>query len=164
VTLSVAELDELPAAPAADALRACCGSSRWVAEMVARRPYHTLDAVLTESDDVWWSLEPGDWREAFAHHPRIGERAVGEAAREQAGMDHADDGVRARMADANRAYERRFGHIYIVCATGKSAGELLSLAESRLANDAETELRVAAEEQRRITRLRLETLLTEERA
>jgi len=159
VTLSVSELDELPAALATDALVACCGASRWVAEMVARRPYHTLDAVLAESDEVWWSLDPDDWREAFAHHPRIGDLAAGEPAREQAGMDAATDDVRAALAEANREYERRFGHIYIVCATGKSAGEMLALARSRLTNDPEAELRVAAEEQRRITRLRLEKLL-----
>jgi 2-oxo-4-hydroxy-4-carboxy-5-ureidoimidazoline decarboxylase len=161
-TLSVAELDELPAAPAAEALRECCGSARWVAEMVARRPYHTLDAVLAEAEEVWWSLDPDDWLEAFAHHPRIGDRATGEPAREQAGMDHAGDAVRAAMAEANDEYERRFGHIYIVCATGKSADEMLALARARLTNDPDAELRVAAEEQLKITRLRLAKLLEEE--
>ena len=173
MSLTVAELDELPAAPAADELRACCGASRWVAEMVARRPYHTLDAVLEESDDVWWTLEPADWLEAFAHHPRIGEgvaatpqdaRGAAWSAGEQSGMDRASGDVQAELAAANRDYERRFGHIYIVCATGKSAEEMLAIARTRLANDPETELRVAAEEQRKITRLRLEKLLTDEPA
>jgi 2-oxo-4-hydroxy-4-carboxy-5-ureidoimidazoline decarboxylase len=163
VRLTVAELDELPAAPAADALRACCGAARWVAEMVARRPYHALDAVLAEADDVWWSLEPRDWLEAFAHHPRIGERvASGWAAGEQAGMHQAEDATRAALAEANREYERRFGHIYIVCATGMTADALLAAARARLDNDPETELRAAAEEQRKITRLRLEKLLAED--
>lgn len=161
MSLSVAELDELPSAPAAEHLRTCCGSQRWVAEMVARRPYHTLDAVVAEADDVWWELEPGDWLEAFAHHPRIGEGAVGWAAGEQSGMDDATDEVRLALAEANREYERRFGYVCIVCATGMGADALLANARARLANDPETELRAAAEEQRKITRLRLEKLLVD---
>jgi len=169
----VSEFDDLPAAPAAELLRPCCGASRWVAEMVARRPFGTLGELLAASDEVWWSLAPADWREAFAHHPRIGERsaAVAQDARgaawsagEQARVDDASHDVRAELAEANRAYEARFGHIYVVCAAGRSADELLSVARARLDNDAETELRVAAEEQRRITRLRLEKLFTEDDA
>jgi 2-oxo-4-hydroxy-4-carboxy-5-ureidoimidazoline decarboxylase len=171
VTIAVAELDELPSAQAAELLRACCGASRWVAGMVARRPFHTRDVALDEADDVWWSLDPDDWLEAFAHHPRIGERtgAVPQDARgaawsagEQAGVADAGEDVQAALAAANRAYEARFGHIYIVCATGKSAEEMLAIVRTRLANDADTELRVAAEEQRKITRLRLEKLLTDD--
>jgi 2-oxo-4-hydroxy-4-carboxy-5-ureidoimidazoline decarboxylase len=179
VTIAVAELDELPSAQAAELLRACCGATRWVAGMVARRPFHTRDVALDEADDVWWSLDPDDWLEAFAHHPRIGEgrsaapqdpgsspgqaaRAAAWSAGEQAGAAGAADDVQAALAAANRAYEARFGHIYIVCATGKSAEEMLAIARVRLANDADTELRVAAEEQRKITRLRLEKLLTDD--
>ena len=173
MTIAVAELDELPSAQAAELLRACCGSARWVAGMVARRPFHTLDAVLAEADDLWWSLEPDDWREAFEHHPRIGERASATpqdargaawSAGEQAGAERASADVRDELAAANREYERRFGHIYVVCATGKGAEEMLAIARARLANDPETELRVAAEEQRKITRLRLEKLLADEPA
>ena len=169
--MTVAELDDLPAAQAAALLRPCCGAARWVAGMVARRPFGTLDALLAESDDTWWSLGPDDWLEAFAHHPRIGERegALPQDARgaawsagEQAGADAAADAVRDALAAANRDYERRFGHIYIVCATGKSAEELLALARARMTNDAETELRVAAEEQRQITQRRLVKLFAEE--
>lgn len=169
--MRVADFDELPAAEAAEPMRACCGAARWAAEMVARRPFHTVGAVLVEADDVWRSLEPADWLEAFAHHPRVGER-VGDVAQnargaawsagEQSGVRDAGDELRARLAAANREYEERFGHIYLVCATGLTADDLLARAESRLTNDAETELRVAAEEQRRITRLRLEKLFAEE--
>jgi OHCU decarboxylase len=171
--IAVAELDELPSAQAAELLRACCGAARWVAGMVARRPFHTLDAVLDEADDLWWSLGPDDWLEAFAHHPRVGEggaatpqdaRGAAWSAGEQAGAHDAGADVRAELAAANREYERRFGHIYIVCAMGKSAEEMLAIARTRLANDAEVEVRVAAEEQRKITRLRLEKLLTDETA
>ena len=167
---TVPEFDDLPAARAAELLRPCCGASRWVAEMVARRPFGTLDELLAGADEVWWSLGPDDWREAFAHHPRIGERtaAVTQDARgaawsagEQAGVAAASGDARAALAEANREYEARFGHIYLVCATGRGAEELLAAARARLANDAESELRVAAEEQRRITRLRLEKLFTE---
>jgi 2-oxo-4-hydroxy-4-carboxy-5-ureidoimidazoline decarboxylase len=166
----VPELDELPSAPAAELLRACCGAARWVDAMVGRRPFHTLDALLAEAEDAWWSLEPDDWLEAFAHHPRIGERAgaapqdargAAWSAGEQAGAAGAAAGVQDALAAANREYEARFGHIYIVCATGKSAEEMLAIARARLANDPETELRVAAGEQAKITRLRLEKLFTD---
>jgi OHCU decarboxylase len=167
---SVAELDALPDARAAALLRPCCGASRWVAGMVARRPHGSLGALLAAADAVWRSLGPADWREAFAHHPRIGERqaAVAQEARgaawsagEQARVGVAPADVRAALAAANREYEGRFGHIYVVCATGKSAEEMLAIARARLGNDPETELRVAAEEQRKITRLRLEKLFAE---
>jgi OHCU decarboxylase len=170
VSPTVPEFDELPAARAAELVRPCCGAARWVSEIVARRPYGTLDALLAAADEVWWSLDPRDWREAFAHHPRIGERRAAAAqdargsvwsAREQAGVGAAPTDVHAALAAANREYEGRFGHIYIVCATGKSAEEMLAIARERLGNDPETELRVAAEEQRKITRLRLEKLFAE---
>ena len=168
--MRVPDLDALPPERAAELLRACCGSSAWVAGMVARRPFGTVPNVLAAADDVWRSLDRDDWHEAFAHHPRIGERrgalaqdARGAAwsAREQSRVSAAADHVRAELAAVNRAYEERFGHIYIVCATGKSAEELLALARTRLENDPQTELRVAAEEQHKITRLRLEKLFTE---
>jgi OHCU decarboxylase len=171
VTLTVRDFDVLPAERAAELLRACCGASRWVAAMVAHRPYGSLGTLLAAADDAWWSLDVGDWREAFAHHPRIGERkaavaqddrAAGWSAGEQAGAAGAAAMLQAQLARANEEYERRFGHIYIVCATGKSAEEMLALARGRMENDPDAELRVAAEEQRKITRLRLEKLFTEE--
>lgn len=172
MTITVRELDQLPATHAIELLAACCGSSRWVSSMVARRPFRSLDAVLDAADDVWWSLEATDWREAFAHHPRIGEhssaapqdeRARGWSSAEQAGVSTAHDTVRDALAAANREYEHKFGYIYIVSASGKTAEDMLSLAHQRLANEPDTELRVAAEEQRKITRLRLERLLSPER-
>jgi OHCU decarboxylase len=168
VKVSVAELDTMPKLQAAPLLADCCGSSRWVAGMLARRPFGSPAAVLFAADQIWRSLGPSDWREAFSHHPRIGERksalpqserGSAWAAGEQSAMERADDDVRAALAAANREYEQRFGYIYIVFATGKSAEEMLALARSRLRNDPDVELRVAAEEQRKITRLRLEKLL-----
>ena len=172
MTLRVHDLDALPAAHASELLAACCGSPRWVSSMVARRPYESLDAVLAAADDIWWSLDPTDWREAFAHHPRIGEQACAAlrderardwSAAEQANVSTAHDTIRDALAAANDEYERKFGYIYIVCATGKSAEDMLSLARERLDNPPDVELRVAAEEQRKIMRLRLEKLLHAER-
>lgn len=168
MTLTLARLNQLPPAEAAERFRACCGSSRWVELMVTRRPFATVEALLTAADESWRSTGPADWDEAFAHHPRIGERRpaaqVSTTARtwsegEQGGVAQSDARTRAALAEAGAAYERRFGRIYIVCAAGRSAGELLADIEARLGNDPEREHAVAAEEQRKITRLRLRTLL-----
>lgn len=160
----VAALDALPPHEAAPLLETCCGASAWVSGMLARRPFGTLHRLLAEADDLWWSLTPDDWLEAFAHHPRIGEHesAVprGDQAREwsteeQRGASVAAAGMRQALAEGNREYERRFGHIYLVSASGKTAEEMLALLRERLANDPTTELRVAAAEQAKITRRRL---------
>ena len=130
--------------------------------MVARRPFGSREAALDAADEIWTSLAGHDWREAFAHHPRIGEQTTNSvASKEQSGVSGAAGDVRQALAQANRDYEQRFGYIYIVCATGKSAEEMLAIAKDRLQNDPDTELRVAAEEQRTITRLRLQKLLEE---
>ena len=166
---SVAAFDALPEEDAAEQLASCCGSGEWVRRMLARRPFDTLDALLGAADDVWWSLPATDWLEAFSHHPRIGERdsaaarparAADWSADEQRGVGGASDDARAALAEGNREYERRFGHIYLVCATGKTADEMLAFLRARLSNAPATELRVAAGEQAKITRLRLEKLLS----
>ena len=150
------------------ALAECCGSREWARRMAAARPFGSRESLLEAADAVWWELAGSDWLEAFRSHPRIGERkaAAGQTERErrwsageQAGVGAADDAVRAALAEENRAYEERFGYIYIVCATGRTAGEMLELLRSRLRNAPEDELRVAAAEQARITRIRLEKLL-----
>jgi 2-oxo-4-hydroxy-4-carboxy-5-ureidoimidazoline decarboxylase len=165
---TVGELDALPASEAAELLRACCGAARWVAGMLARRPFATEPVLLSAADEVWCSLAEADWREAFAHHPRIGEsraaatqseRARDWSGGEQSGMNAAASSVREELAAANAAYDARFGYICIICASGRSAGELLAITRSRLSNAPDTELRIAAEEQRKITRLRLEKLV-----
>jgi OHCU decarboxylase len=161
-------LNALPAPTAQAELRACCGSARWAAGVAMRRPFADEDELFAAADEVWWGLDADDWHEAFRAHPRIGEmkaeagRTEREAAwseGEQAGVRGAGNDVAAALAEGNRAYEARFGHIYLVCATGKSAGEMLEILRARLGNDAETELRAAAGEQAKITRLRLEKLL-----
>ena len=167
--MTLDELNALPPERAADVLRACCGASRWVEAMVARRPFASTDMVMSMADDIWLAMGPDDWHEAFAHHPRIGarvaaqpqdERAAAWSAGEQASVATADASIQDELAEINRAYEARFGYIYIVCASGRSAEELLTIARRRLGNAPDDELRVAAEEQRQITRLRLRKLLS----
>ena len=157
---------ELDAAAGADAhatLSACCGSSRWTGRMLARRPFGSRDALLTAAREEWWALSPDDWLEAFSHHPRIGDStATGVAAAEQAGAQGAGTVVQDELRRVNQAYEEKFGHIYIVCATGKSADEMLEIARQRMNNDPATELRISAEEQRRIMHVRLRKLLGDE--
>ena len=136
--------------------------------MNARRPFATHANVFEAAESVWNSLDSADWLEAFHHHPRIGEvtsaATQGELAQrwssaEQSALSTTAQDVRVRMAELNKQYEQRFGFIYIVCATGKSAEEMLAMAEQRMQNGVDAELRVAASEQARITRLRLEKLL-----
>jgi 2-oxo-4-hydroxy-4-carboxy-5-ureidoimidazoline decarboxylase len=147
----------------------CCGATRWAKEMTARRPFTSDADVHRAAADVWASLTPGDWLEAFAAHPKIGDleglrakfgQGAAWSAQEQRGVGKAGEAILTALADGNRRYEDRFGHIFIVCATGKSAAEMLALLEHRLRNDREAELRVAAAEQEKITRLRLEMLGT----
>ncbi len=150
------------------ALRACCGSSTWIAGMLAQRPFASPSAVLEAADAVWATAGADDWHEAFRAHPRIGESkaAAGQSAtaknwssQEQAGTSGATDAARAELAEINRAYEAKFGFIYIVCATGKTLDEMLALARARMNNMPDAELKNAAAEQHKITRLRLEKLL-----
>jgi len=158
--VTVAELDGIPEPDAARALRSCCGSSRWVTGMLAQRPFGSREALLAAADRLWATLSSDDWREAFSHHPRIGAReAPAREAEEQSGMRTAAATTRGELAELNRQYQQRFGYIYIVCATGKSAQELLQLLRRRLGNAPDAELRIAAREQREITRLRLEQLV-----
>jgi OHCU decarboxylase len=141
-------------------LRRCGGSGQWARAVAAARPFPTRDAVSEAADRAWSGLDREGWLEAFRSHPRIGDRAVsGREAEEQAGARSASERVREALAQGNRAYEERFGHVYVVCASGRSAEEMLVLLEERLGNEPEAELAAAAAEHRKITRLRLEKLL-----
>jgi allantoicase len=138
-------------------LRACCGSTEWVRRMIAARP---MSNAFETAEEIWSSLGEKDWLEAFATHPRIGERKTsGWASQEQSGAASAASETRAALRDTNREYEEKFGFIYIVCATGKSAEEMLTIARERLANEREQELRIAAGEQLKITKLRMRKLV-----
>jgi OHCU decarboxylase len=138
--------------------------------MTEVRPFKAIDDLLAKADSAWWSLDKEDWLEAFRSHPKIGEQKAAAAqsrqartwsAQEQSAVSRATAEVISALAEGNREYEERFGFIYIVCATGKSSAELLKILQVRLEHDRETELRNAAEEQRKIMRLRLEKLLTQ---
>jgi 2-oxo-4-hydroxy-4-carboxy-5-ureidoimidazoline decarboxylase len=149
---------------AREQLRICCGSSQWIEQMLAARPFGSRTAALSAARTIWFGLPPDEWREAFAHHPRIGDldslrkKYASTAAlseHEQSGVSTAQADVLQALLEGNRAYEARFGHIFIVCATGKSAGDMLALLKERLSNEPGEELRIAAEEHAKICELRL---------
>lgn len=154
----------LPVVAAAELLT-CCGSPRWAAAVAALRPFRDLDHLQEAADEAWWALDEADWLEAFAAHPRIGERAAGGGAHagwskeEQSAAQRSEQAVRDEIARLNAEYEERFGHVFLICASGKSGEEILAELHRRLDNEPATELRIAAEEQAKITRLRLERLI-----
>jgi len=175
VSKTLAHWNRLPAPKAAKEILPCCGSRAWARAMVSRRPITAEAMLLSAADETWRALSHDDWMEAFRSHPRIGEsRPEGQnttsemdsrsglwSAREQSGVAQSADSVREALAEANRAYESRFGRTFIVCASGKEAREILKILRRRLQNDASTELQEAAEEQRQITQIRLKRWLAE---
>jgi OHCU decarboxylase len=164
----VDQLNEAADEEAFSAFLQCCGSVKWARSMVAKRPFQDIHELSVTADHEWWSLGEEDWLEAFSAHPKIGEKktaATSEsdrwASEEQSGASQAAIETLDALREANQDYERRFGYIFIVCATGKSADEMLALLKARIVNEPDTELRIAAEEQRRITNIRLNKLLSE---
>ncbi len=149
-------------------LQQSCGASRWVQAMVEERPYQNIDALKQAAQRIWETMERSDILEAFDHHPRIGadihalrQKFAATASlseSEQASVAHASEEVLLALRDGNKKYETRYGHIFIVCATGKSAEEMLELLEARMDNAPEEELRIAAAEQAKITQIRLENI------
>jgi allantoicase len=153
-------LNALPPAEAAEALRSCCASSAWAEQLIVRRPFADFAELTDTADAVWAGLGPDDWLEAFAAHPRIGERSASTwSGQEQAGTAAADQATLDALVEGNEDYEERFGHVFLICATGKSAAQMLAALRGRLGNDPDTELRVAADEHRKITRIRLDKLV-----
>jgi 2-oxo-4-hydroxy-4-carboxy-5-ureidoimidazoline decarboxylase len=154
-------LNALPAGLARRQLLACCSATRWAEELVSGRPYTSAGEILARSDKSTAGLGRADLEQALAGHPRIGAGAAadGRSRREQAGVLGAGPAAMAALADGNEAYERRFGHIYLVCATGRSASELLALLRERLGNDPGTEWGVVRRELGKINRIRLRRLL-----
>ncbi len=160
----LAEWNSLDAEAAAREALPCCGSRAWAAGLASKRPIADETSLLEASNTVWGSLPEDAWQEAFDSHPRIGQKhaqahATDESlhwsAQEQRTALAEDDAAKLALEAANRRYEQRFGRIFIVCATGKTAPEILNILEGRMKNDALTELREAAEQQRQITQLRL---------
>ncbi len=159
--------NQLPGKEAENEILPCCGSTAWAARMANVRPLENQAALLAASEEIWLSLNETDWLQAFRSHPRIGEsvthastaQSAAWPAQEQQKVADATDTVKIALAEGNREYERRFPHIFIVCATGKTASEILAILRRRLHNDAPTELREAAEQQRLITQIRLKKWL-----
>lgn len=167
--MTLSELNNLSNEQRKESLRKCCGAEAWVEEMNGAFPFSNKEALLQKADDVWNHLNEDDWLEAFSHHPKIGDVASLKekfantakwAAGEQASVQQASQQTLEELAKGNSDYEAKFGYIFIVCATGKSADEMLQLLKARLPNKKEDEIKLAAAEQAKITKLRLEKLLT----
>lgn len=165
--MNLSEFNQLPADEATRRLMDCCGSGEWARQVAARRPFRVMDALLEASEQVWFALSQKDWLEAFSHHPRIGEKQLREkfastaqwAEQEQKGAAGASENILKALASANSEYEKRFGHIFLICATGKTAEEMLLALDKRMNNGPERELKVAAGEQAKITQIRLKKWL-----
>lgn len=162
------KLNELSINDAKNVLRQCCGAQRWINEMIKAGPFNSKEEAIQKSEKIWKSLNEEDWLDAFLHHPKIGDvSSLNEkyshskmlAEKEQSGAENAPSEVLYELAKYNEDYEKKFGFIFIVCATGKSAGEMLTIIKDRINNDPETEIKIAMEEQNKITKLRLEKLI-----
>ncbi len=152
----------MPAAQAEDQLYSSFANRSWAARVAAGRPYRDIDALLAAAELAWSELAPGDWLQAFAAHPRIGERgghAPATSEREQSALIQASARTLDALEAENREYEKRFGHVFLIAARGRSADEILHELRRRMSNDPYAELEVAAAEQRKITRMRLIELL-----
>ncbi|MEP7170272.1 MAG: 2-oxo-4-hydroxy-4-carboxy-5-ureidoimidazoline decarboxylase [Bacteroidota bacterium] len=147
----------------------CCGSTEWINRLAEKHPFSSIEELKKESDNIWFSLNEKDWLEAFKHHPKIGDVKSLEkkfastkewASNEQSGINTASQNVLTELKELNDEYEKKFGYIFIVCATGKSAVEMLSVLKSRLKNSPEEEIKIAANEQNKITHLRIDKLFS----
>ena len=158
--MTLAEVNQAPPDEAMTFLLQACGSREWASQLVAQRPYNDINALLDAADRIWLGLAEPDWFEAFSAHPRIGERASSAfSQQEQARALTAGDQVKQALATANAEYERRFGFIFLVFASGKTSEEILALLRRRTENDRETEIRNAVGEQMKIMRLRLQMMI-----
>jgi 2-oxo-4-hydroxy-4-carboxy-5-ureidoimidazoline decarboxylase len=166
--MTLSDLNAISPIARAVALATCCGATAWVAALNEQFPFGSAAALYEAAERTWYNLAEADWREAFTHHPKIGDvSALKEkfastaawAAGEQGAVKQASDETLAALAAGNEAYAQKFGYIFIVCATGKSAGEMLARLQARLPNEPSQEIHIARSEQAKITRLRLEKLL-----
>lgn len=166
--MTLEQLNHLPALQAQALLRDCCAAERWVQGMLEARPYASVEALHQQAGNLWPTLAEADWLAAFEAHPKIGDIASLKAkyastealaSSEQAGARVANESVLQRLQAGNQAYLDKFGFIFIVCATGKTAEQMLALLEQRLPNERVDELQIAAAEQAKITHLRLDKLL-----
>ena len=165
--MTIAEFDHLPTENKKTFLLQCCGSSAWVNKMLTVFPVEDLVELLEAAEKKWDECNEEDWKEAFDHHPKIGDinslkekyaNTAQWASAEQSGINAASENVMEELAKANEDYEKKFGNIFIVCATGKSAEQMLGMLKERLNNNNEEEIKIAAAEQLSIIKLRLEKL------
>jgi 2-oxo-4-hydroxy-4-carboxy-5-ureidoimidazoline decarboxylase len=154
----IVEVNCLPRDTLTDLLGQCVAVGRWVRELADGRPYPGVTELLARADELSASLTDAELSQALAGHPRIGERTTGRSAAEQSGVDR--NRLADRLAEANAAYEARFGHVYLVCAAGRSGDDLLADLAERMANDPATELAVVRRELGRIAHLRLAGMIT----
>jgi 2-oxo-4-hydroxy-4-carboxy-5-ureidoimidazoline decarboxylase len=166
--MTIEELNNLSPEAARAEFQKCCGADRWVKKMVNGRPFSSTEQLFQTAETIWRSLGPSDWKEAFLHHPKIGNikglrekfESTGDlAASEQSGVQQASEATLNELTRMNREYEAKFGYIFIVNATGKTADEMLHILKQRIENEPAKELLIAAEEQRKITRIRLDKML-----
>lgn len=167
--MTLDELNQLDPPSLRIAMERCCGSSTWIDLMTAELPFTNKESLFLQAETNWKKCSIIDWKEAFTHHPKIGDlKSLQEkfastsrwASGEQSAVNGADQETLIQLQSGNIQYENKFGYIFIVCATGKSAAEMLALLEKRLPNDPVTEIKIAMEEQMKITRLRLEKSLS----
>ena len=167
--MTIEELNNLPADKTFEELFKCCGSTTWAKQLASKKPFQSKADLLNISDAIWHNCTVQDGLEAFTHHPKIGDLKSLEkkfastkdwAGGEQAGVNTATQNTLMALADGNEAYLKKFGYIFIVCATGKTAEEMLALLNARLTNTADTEIKIAMGEQNKITHIRLEKLLS----
>jgi len=164
----MASLNSLSPSQAEEEFLKCCGSKNWARQLTSARPFASLNELFAAAERVWWSLDSQDWLEAFHGHPKIGEKkaAAPTAVEAQQWSEDEQSGIRDSaqqtldaLAKLNQTYEEKFGYIFIVCASGKSSEEMLEVLRERLKNSRDEELRIAAAEQAKITRLRLQKLV-----
>ena len=165
--MTIAEFDNFEIEKKKELLKQCCNSAVWVDKMLTVFPVEDLVDLMEDAEEKWYECTEEDWKEAFSHHPKIGDvdslkkkftSTARWAAEEQAGVSDASEKILHQLAEGNKAYEEKFGHIFIVNASGNSAEEMLANLQSRLPNDPKTEIEIAAEEQNMITKIRLEKL------
>ena len=154
----LARLNALPAGDAIEVLLGCCGAPGWARRVAAGRPYATLDDLLASADAAWAARGPGELEAAMAGHPRIGERSLSAQSRQEQSGVGSDDATLQALRDANAAYEDRFGHVFLICASGRGPDDILAELRRRMANDPAAELEVAAVEIVKINALRLRKL------
>ena len=166
--MTLHQLNILPKEQLEEELFKCCGSTAWVNKMLPFFPAEDLIEILEDAEEQWYQCSEDDWLEAFTHHPKIGDveslkkkfaSTATWASGEQSGAAAASQQTLEALAKCNDEYEQKFGYIFIVCATGKSAAEMLQLLQQRLPNNPSEEIKIAADEQNKITKLRIEKLL-----